>query len=220
LLKKEEINRKLLHLIALVMPLGIFYLPRIKGVSLWAPPVILFSLFGASLLLEGLRLKYSNIHTFFIKYFGFLLRKNERKSITGATYMIGSAALSSLVFVHSPHISFVMLSLFILGDAMAAIVGQSIGRIRFRGKTLEGSLACFITCMFLFSLCFPRLPLLFESWGHPVPAAYMLGASFLITLLELIPIKIGKDHRLNDNLYVPIATGLIMENLYRLLSLI
>jgi dolichol kinase len=220
LLKKEEINRKLLHLFALAMPIGIFYIPRIEWVSLWVPPIVLFFLFGASLLLEVLRFRYPNTRALFLKYFQFLLRKNERRNFTGATYLIGGAALSSLVFVHAPHISFVMLTLFILGDAMAAIVGQSLGRIRFLGKTVEGSLACLLTCILLFSLLFPRIPLLFETWGHPVSWAYMLGTSFLITLLELIPVKITRNRYLNDNLYVPIATGLIMEGLYRLFSLI
>jgi dolichol kinase len=209
----EEVNRKLIHLIALLMPIGIFYIPKITGLSLWVPPIILAILFMLSAIVEWSRFKYPKVQDLYHKCFHASLRKNEDKKITGATYIIGGAMISAIVFVNAPHISFTVLTLFILGDAIAALIGMGIGRITFLRKTLEGSMACFGLCVFLFMFIFPHLPFLMEDWGIPFSWPFIITISLLITLFELIPIKITRNLILNDNLYVPVMTGLIVQAL-------
>ena len=211
MLIRQEINRKLLHTIALLMPMGIFYLPKMTPLSLWAPPFILVLLLICSVLLEYSRFQYSKIQALYNRCFSLMLRTNEETKATGATYIIGGATICAVVFVYSPHISFTVLTLFILGDAIAALVGQGMGRIKLMGKTLEGSLACLGLCFLLCTFVFPHVPFLYEDWGGFPSWRFSLSASVLITVFELFPIRLSQKLVLNDNLYVPVLGGLVLQ---------
>ena len=210
---KQELNRKLFHLFALLMPVGIFYIPKLTGVSNWFPAFILFFLVLGSVIMEALRFRYPAFQKIFYLCFGSMLRKEEDKITTGSTYIIAAAFICSIIFRETPHISFMVLIMFILGDAGAALVGQSIGKIKIGKKSLEGSLACFIICLVLFFI-FPMLPLVLDVWDGIVPIPLIFITSFAITLFELIPIKITKDFTVNDNLIVPVAAGFCLKLLY------
>lgn len=215
-LTKHEINRKLLHLLALLMPVGIFYLPKLPWAFDLLPATILSLMLIGSMLLERLRFKYPAIQKIYFRLFSSMLREEEKKKTTGSTYIIGGAFACSLLFYNAPHISFMSLSMFILGDALAAIVGQSIGRVKIGKKTLEGSLACFSLCLIMFFFFFPYVPLLLDAWGGRIPLPLIFIASLSVTLFELVPLKITKNISINDNLSVPVITGLVMQFTYHL----
>ncbi|MDR0330252.1 MAG: hypothetical protein LBH93_00890 [Chitinispirillales bacterium] len=208
-LRKEEITRKLLHLFALLMPAGIFYLPR-YGVPDAVPIGILAFLVAGSIAVEWLRFRVPAVQKAFYFLFKHLLRKEESSTVTGSTYVMGAALICSLLFINHKHISLMVLTLFILGDAVAAIVGLSVGRIKIGKKSLEGSAACFAMCMALFYALFPRLPWALDAWGGKVPLAIALVSSLSITVFELIPLRITPKLTINDNLAVPVITGGIM----------
>ena len=209
-LSREEINRKLLHLLALSMPIGIYYIPLLSGAPLWLPPVVLGILLLFSILAEILRFRIPGFQKKFISIFHLLLRADEEKQITGSLYLIGGAFICSLFFQDSPQISFIVLTLFILGDAVASLVGIRFGRTSLFNKTLEGSLGCFLVCLFLSLAIFPRLPYLSICYDNEYSISLMIFISLCICLLELIPVKITKNFTLNDNLFVPPITGLIL----------
>ncbi|MDR3013176.1 MAG: hypothetical protein LBU70_08205 [Chitinispirillales bacterium] len=216
-LRKEEITRKLLHLFALLMPAGIFYLPderlaEMMGFAVpYAVPVgILAFLFFGSVIVEQVRFRVPAVQKIFYKCFGHMLRQEEDAKITGSTYVIGAALICSLIFINHRHISMMALTLFILGDAIAAVVGLSVGRIKIGKKSLEGSTACFTLCMILFYALFPHLPWVLDAWGGTVNVWIALAAAFSITIFELIPLKITNKLVINDNLAVPVITGGIM----------
>ena len=213
-LRKQEINRKLLHLIALSMPTVIFYLPRISGVSWVVPSVMLAFLLAGFIVMETARFRFPAVQKIFQICFGVFLREEEKNRTTGSTYIIGAAFICSVIFYKEPHIAFMTLTLFILGDGIAAIVGLSIGRIKIGKKTLEGSLACFILCLIIFFFVFPQVPLLLEEWGGFVPVPLIIITSFFITILELMPMKVTKKITINDNLAVPVLAGFVMELCY------
>ena len=210
---KQEINRKLLHLLALLIPIGIFYIPNIPGSSSLIPITFLAFLLLGSFVIETLRFRYESIQKIYFGCFGSMLRKEEKKITTGSTYFFGAAFICSILFYDAPHISFMSLSLFILGAAGAALGGQSLGKIKIGKKTLEGSLACFFLCIAMFFL-FPQIPLLLDGWKGSVPMPIILITSFSIALLELVPLKITKNLIINDNLAVPVIAGIMMERLY------
>ena len=209
-LTKEEINRKLLHVISgTAIPAGIFYLPKIEGISNMFPVVALGLLLVGSILLEYLRFHNAVIQKLFLSIGSNMLRSSEDKSVTGATYIFASAFICSILFFDNPEISFIVISLFILGDAIAAIVGISIGRIKIGKKSLEGSLACFFLGLILFFFVYPNTPMIMDSWNGKIALPLILIASFSNTIFELFPIKIGK-FIINDNLTVPVITGLAL----------
>jgi dolichol kinase len=209
-LRKEEITRKLLHLFALLMPAGIFYLPEF-GAPDAVPIGILAFLLAGSITVESLRFRIPVVQRVFFRCFGRLLRQEEAGKVTGSTYIIAAALICSLIFINHKQISFIALTIFILGDAIAAIVGLSIGRIKIGSKSLEGSAACFAVCMALFYCVFPYIGV-FNDRGliEITPWRIALAASLSTTVFELIPLKVTPKLTINDNLAVPVITGGIM----------
>jgi dolichol kinase len=218
-LRREEVTRKLLHVIfGALIPAGIIYIPMFVQKYQWPPlpidpriyPVMILALcLLFFVVIEFLRLRVPAVQNLFHSWFGHMLRLEETKRTTGATYINASALLCSLIFFQRPYISAIVLSLFIWGDAVAALVGQSIGRIKIGKKSLEGSIACFVLCLLMFFFIFPYIPQL-DVWGGRIPLALILIASLSTTLLELFPMRVTKHITINDNLIVPVITGVIM----------
>ena len=210
--------RKLLHLLALGMPIGIFYLPH-RSVSTNSVTVILLCLFVASVAVELIRFKDPATQQAYSTLFAMMLRKEERFKITGATWIIGTALLCAILFSNVPHISFMALFLFIVGDAVAALVGIGVGRIRIGNKTLEGSLGCFLMCLILFYGVFPLFPGLLDVWGNRMPPLIAFVVAVVVTVFELIPLKISRNLIINDNIAVPIIAGYAMLGIERILGM-
>lgn len=209
-LPKEEINRKLLHMFALVMPIGIYCLQILTGA--WYYSTISLALFVmGSIIIERLRFVNPSIQEYYFKYFGSMLRKEEQYVVTGSTWIAMAALICSVVFRKEPWVSLIVLTLFILGDAVAALVGISIGRIKIGKKSLEGSVACFILCIVLFYAVFNHLPNIQAIMGGTISIATVVVTSFTITLFELIPLRITPKFIINDNLAVPIIAGFILR---------
>ncbi len=180
----QELGRKAIHLSALAIPIGYYFIPETLGKTLLA------ALTAGSFVIELLRLNIPRVRSFFYIFFGRLVREHERYSLLGGTYLL----LSSLICVYAfaKPVAVAALAFLIVGDTMAALVGRAIGRIRMFGKTLEGSLACLATCLVIARIV-PGL-----SWPVSIVGAAMA------TLIELLPIP------LDDNLRIPLAAGFAM----------
>ena len=78
-------------------------------------------------------------------------------------------------------------------------MGKSVGRISFKGKTLEGSLAC-LSVSFVAYICLSvTWPEVFGlGWG------ILLAAAVIGTLAEALP------RPFDDNLTIPIAVGFFL----------
>ena len=218
-LTKEEINRKLLHVLSgTLIPAGILYLPKIEGCSPLTPVIVLGICAVASVLLEYLRFRHARVQALFTRLGASMLRRTESTSFTGSTYIFLSAFICSLLFLDHPHIAAIALSLFILGDAAAALVGISVGRIKIGKKSLEGSAACFLLGLLLFFFVYPQVPLLLDSWQGRVSVPLAVVVSLANTLFELFPFRFGERLVINDNLSVPLITGGLMLLLQPLLG--
>ena len=211
-LTTEEVNRKLLHGLAVLLPICIFYCPAALGFDRLFMSFAIFSLLLFSVLIEILRLNSISFGKWFFAVFGSMLRKEEKIRLTGATYILGGSLICSIFSLHSDFAavaSFLSLTLFILGDAAAALTGKAVGRIRVGEKTLEGAMGCFILCVIIAGLIFPNLPYFVNYWGGDIPWMEVLIISSTISVLELFPVKFGRVI-LNDNLYVPALTTFIV----------
>jgi dolichol kinase len=223
-LQKEEIYRKVLHIFSgSIIPAAILYIPRysphFSRLPGWLTPKFYSPVLAAAACalfigVEALRFRSGFVQRLFFRISGPALRPEESRKLTGATYIALSTLICSIVFIDRPYISFMALCAFIWGDAAAALVGQSIGRIKIGKKSLEGSLGCFALCMVLFIFVFPLVPHLLEPWQGKVPLAMACLASVSITVMELFPIQITKNFVINDNLTVPVFTGIIMQVVY------
>tara|TARA_B100001094_G_scaffold321636_1_gene369670 strand:- start:616 stop:1269 length:654 start_codon:yes stop_codon:yes gene_type:complete len=209
-LTSEEIFRKLLHGLALVLPAAIFYGPTFLHVQSWLISLVLGFLLVVSILIETLRFRSSSFSGIFNHCFGSMLRSSESTKWTGATYVMGGSFFCSLIAIGGKAAAasaFLGLSLFILGDAAAALVGKAIGRKRIGKKTLEGALGCFALCLLLSLGVFPYLPDFTLLWGN-INLLQAVFLSALVAVLELFPLHVGKNV-LNDNLYVPVIVTVV-----------
>ena len=222
-LPKEEIHRKVLHVFSgSVIPALILYIPLYATQVAWLPGWFTPRWYAPALALcfsilfigvDQARFRNPGLQKLFYSLSGSAMRPDEKTKMTGATYMVAAACICSFVFVGSPYISFMVLCSFIWGDAVAALVGQSIGKIKIGKKSLEGSASCFVLCVCLYFFVFPHVPRLLDAWNGTMPIVIGLSASLCITLMELFPIKISGSTVINDNLTAPVITGLLIEAL-------
>ena len=209
---KEEINRKLLHILAVGFPVFIFYGPDQFGLTRHEVVGVIFCIFLFSLIIDLFRLYAETFRTWFFKQFGYMMRKQEETQLTGATYIIAGSLVCSWISLWSEFFAasaFLSLTLFILGDAAAALCGKAFGKIKVGEKTLEGTIGCFVLCLVISSVIFPQLPSFLVNWNGDFTWMDMIFFPLGIALLELFPIRFGRI-TLNDNLYVPAVVSLLI----------
>ena len=172
---------------------------------------VMLGVFLISLTIDLSRLYSTSFRLWFFKWFGSMMRKQEATQLTGATYIIAGSLICSCISLASQPFAasaFLSLTLFILGDAVAALCGKAFGKIKVGEKTLEGAIGCFVLCLVL-TCVFPQLPSFLELWGRDFSWMHIIFFPLGIALLELFPIKFGRII-LNDNLYVPAIVSLLV----------
>lgn len=185
MLNRVEITRKVFHLLTLSIPIG--YSLTSKETALW----VLIPLFLGFLSVDLLRHYHRGVAALFERFFfGKVLREREKKTLMGSTYFLFSSILSLLLFPKP--IAIASLLILILSDTCAALVGKGMGRVRIGEKTLEGTLAFFLSALLIVLLC-PGVHRWGGFWGA-------VGG----TLVELLPVG------LDDNLTIPLVAGGIM----------
>ncbi len=207
----EEVYRKLLHGLVIIFPVAIFYSPSVLSISRESIVKICLLLLILSIFIEVLRLLNISFGEWFYSKFGAMLREEEKKHLTGATYIAGAIFICAWLSTTNESLavcSFLGLTLFVLGDAVAALAGKSFGKIRIGKKTLEGAIACFLLCFMLSYFIFPQLPKVLEGWGTEISFVQAIVIGLSVSLLELFPIKLARLH-INDNLYVPVLVTYI-----------
>lgn len=184
----REIKRKSIHLFSSVIPVGYYFVPPEKCLKV---KLFLSVCSLIVLLIELLRFQNRTAKTIFLTIGRSLIRYHEISAITGATYLLISATLTILLF--DKEIAVAALSFLTIGDTIAALIGKNYGKIKIFDKSLEGSLSFFITCLIII-LVIPDFPI----------SAGIIGAVVAV-IIELLPIP------LDDNLRIPISSGLVMQ---------
>lgn len=185
----STLKRGLFHIFGgLSVPVAALFLPRM--VLLISLGVVTF----VFLAFELLRFRAPGINRWFFSIFKLLLREREVSRLTGTSYMLIASLIAFLAFQRD--IAVLALSFLALGDAVATIAGKRIGKRRFRGKTLEGDLACFISCI--------AVGLVFHYAGLNIPLLTVLVGAVGATIVEAMPLPI------NDNLTMPLFAGVVM----------
>jgi dolichol kinase len=180
-----EIRRKVMHTYPIIIPIGYYYVSKETALLIMLPICALYVFCDV----------FRHVHQGFKKIFDRIittnfLREHEKYGLIGSSYFIFGALLS-IIFFPKP-VAIASLYILIICDATAAIVGTGWGRIRIFNKSLEGSLAFFISGMIVISFAIPDHLL----WG----VLAVLGAA----LVELLPTG------LDDNLTIPLVAGGIM----------
>lgn len=179
-----EVLRKSVHVSAIVIPLGVWFLPPI----VWRP--LLYIAAALVLAADLARLGHPRLKAYVRRMAGPSLRRHEQRELTGASYM----ALACLLVaeLYPLPVAVASMGYLIVGDGLAGLVGRHWGRrpLAF-GKSWEGTLSCLAANLAVGLLVF----------REPAPA--LLGA-LLGALVELLPLP------LDDNLAIPLIAGGIL----------
>ena len=198
---KDEVVRKLIHLCSLSIPLIYYFIPQSTAI------IILGILTLLAIVLDVSRHFFPAVGKLFYMIFGLILRKHEkdkkRKNLNGATYVFISALLGVIIF---PKVLFLTaFPILIISDSTAALIGRKFGRHKFLAKSLEGTLAFFISA---------SIVVLFTPKLNGSMTEYFIGiiAAAIGAIVENISFGLA-----DDNLSIPIAVGFSMWLLYVLL---
>jgi dolichol kinase len=198
---RDEIVRKLIHLCSLSIPVIYYFIPQSTAI------IVLGILTLIAVVLDVSRHFFPKVGKLFIIIFGFLLRKHEvdgrKKNLNGATYVFISALLGVIIF---PKVLFLTaFPILIISDSTAALIGRKYGRHKLLAKSLEGTLAFFISA---------SIVVLFTPKLNGSMTEYFIGiiAAAIGAIVENISFGLA-----DDNLSIPIAVGFSMWLLYVLL---
>ncbi len=181
-----QVYRKLWHLSFIWAPIAYYHWLSTKAAIILS--LVFFSIF---LVLDLIRLNWRRGNEIAYRHFSWLLREEEKKGFNTAIYFSLACLICAIFF--EKKVAVLAITLLCVGDPIAAFIGSSYGTIRILNKSLQGSVACFIAC-FLVSIFMFDLTIAF--W-----------AALTATFFELI------SSRLNDNLSIPIFSGLMVTHL-------
>ncbi len=153
---KAELKRKALHMGGLLVPLS--YLLFGRDITLALTGFIFFSFVALEpfRIIESFRDRIKHRLRLYVKpdvmesverierFADEIAREHEHHRVAAHIYFAAAAFINLYFF--SPATAVGAITVATVGDAMAAIVGKSLGRHRFKnGKSLEGSLAYFVS---------------------------------------------------------------------------
>jgi dolichol kinase len=207
----KELPRRLWHIFA-----GL----ALSIIGLWAPQDIflpaLVAITIAALILDIVRLRSPRVNRRFMIIFRALLREREVSTLNGSTYFLIAA---SIVFAFcDKSIAAIALAFAAVGDPLAGMAGERWGKFRIspeegnssdfamfprnlkfrgkKGKSLEGSLVCFMACLVV--------GIILAIITHVALWVVVVGA-ICATVIESLSLVV------NDNLSIPLVTAGVMS---------
>lgn len=162
---------------------------------------------GPVILLDILRLKWRPLNRLAVSVFGPLMRKREFGTVSSMAYFVFAFFLVVALFPKPVAILSILCLAF--GDAAACVIGLRFGTESIiKGKSLRGSLACFVVCSILIFVVLT----LYGVTSNALPYMSVAGG-LAATFAELFSTK-----KIDDNLTIPIATAVIIYPLLLLFS--
>jgi len=182
----NELLRKLIHLTSSLFPLSYyFFLSREQ--MLW----LLVLTTSGMITGELLRHYFPFFRNLYNRYLGLVTRDYELSSKwTGATFMMIGMLLTVYLFEKDAAVPAILF--LTIGDPAAALIGRKYGTQKFFGKSVEGSLAFYLSAAAII------LILTDFSWAGLFVA---LAAAFI----EFLPLG------LDDNLLIPVLSGYLLH---------
>lgn len=180
----SEFRRKIFHEIGLLIPLCYTFYDKKDAIFGMSIIVLIF------VFMEFLRLRYNFGNEFIPKVVGKTVRDYEKVDLSAATYFIISSFFTILLY--DKFVAMAAISYNSIGDFFSAIIGRRFGKTKYMGgkKSIEGSIACFVSCFIVGFLIFN-------------PLVAVIGA-LAATFAEGFLIEV------NDNLSIPIISGFVL----------
>lgn len=185
---RQELIRKATHMGSLVFP-GAYHF---FGLDKFSMLVLMVPLASLMFLIDLSRLRRWRFWTRFGGRIGSSIIRGHEKSgdFTGATYIL--MAFCCTIALYDKPVAVAALSFTIVGDTLAALIGRRFGRLRYGGKSMEGSLACLVGCGLV-------------AWAVP-GLLFWVGITGAIVATMAEALSLGID----DNVTMPVLSGLFM----------
>jgi dolichol kinase len=183
---KTEVLRKSIHLLIGLSPL-------LASINYTATVALLLAGTLGYIQMESLRLAGVRI-PLVSSITDLASRSRDQGRFVMGPVTLGLGALLALLMYPSPA-AFIAIYALAFGDGFASLVGKLLGSVRpafLRGKSLEGSLACFTAVLIA---------------AYQVSHSYHIAlvAAFTATVTEALPLE---DY---DNLAIPLVVGLVVS---------
>lgn len=192
-----EFVRKTIHLCSLLIPVVYYFIPKSTTLAILVPLTLVFGLS------DLIRIYHPPTRDLYHKLFGWLLRKHERddneRHLNGATYVLLSACI--FVWLYPKVIFITAFSILIISDTLAALIGRKFGRRPFFKKSLEGTVAFFLSALLVVALAPKATGIVEEYFIGGLAALVGAVAEAWVTGLD-------------DNLTIPLVVGTTMWVLY------
>jgi len=150
---------------------------------------------GGGLGLDLLRFRFQWLNQQFLRWLSPLLKSDEGRRFTGATYLVMGALFTFLLF--GPEVAVPALLFLSLGDPAAAVVGRRMPGPRIFGKS-PGGTAAFVALGLVTVGALTGSGAVDYHWG-------LLIGALIAGLVELAPVD------LDDNLTIPLIAGASMH---------
>lgn len=191
---RHEVYRKGIHLSSLWIPAVIYF-----GGTLVASSIFLLLIAGELLLEYGNYKKWRWARILFSLPFLPVLRSSERQhqhfTVTGGVYVLASSLLCTLLF--SNIVAAISITVMLISDTLAALVGKAVGQRKiYKNKSLEGSVAFFVSALIIMMLFNPLRTFTYAS----------VIACFAAMFMELFE----QWFELDDNFSVPLVIGIVL----------
>lgn len=192
---KKELMRKAIHLSSLWIPALIYFLHPSLSIMIFSTIFV-----GDALLEYGNYKKWRWARRTFGLLFFRTLRNKELKrnkfQVSGSLYVLFAAIACTMLF--SKPVAVIALTIMLISDTCAALFGRAYGTRKLRAtKSLEGTVAFFISALIIVMIYNPIYPVTYAS----------ILACAAATLAEMYEDKIEID----DNLSVPLFVGIILS---------
>ncbi len=180
------IYRKLFHLFSIVLIVPVLILDKHWCI------IISISLLLIVFIVDTLRLRHAGFRKIFMLFFRGILKRDELRAYTGATYLAISYVFLNILF-EKDIVIFSMLILSIC-DAVSALSGTYIKPIiKIHKKSLNGLIGFYLSGIILSIVLFPQM-----SIFSKLLAVMVSGIIELFTPID-------------DNLAIPITSSLILK---------
>ncbi len=194
-----ELLRKGIHLLSLSIPIGYAMMSKHQALMILLPLTAAFVI--ADLLIHVSK----PFRRLALRLVGPLLRPHELRSdrllLNGASYVLISACIVIALFPKL--IAVTSFAILIISDISAALIGRRYGSHRFLDKSLEGTIAFFVSALIVIGI----IGMLYE-----LPAVYFaIGtcAAAIGAVIENVSIRL----RVDDNVSIPLSIGVVMWGL-------
>lgn len=143
---------------------------------------------------DTLRFRSHFLKKLFVCLFGIFMRDYEARRFTGASFLLIASFFALLLFGNT--IGAIAITFLAIGDPVARFVREKFGKTKLFYKTLEGALACLAVIILAGSVW---------VWcGWPINYLVMLAGAVVATFMQTVPLRV------DDNLTVPLFSGLVM----------